>query len=116
MEKLEKEKKIKTEFNKLKKLFKNLEKDKVEMANRLMQQASFMYVTLLELQEIINEEGSVDLFEQGSQKMIREHPAVKSYNSMIKNYSATIKQLNDLLPKNEAKVVDDGFEAFVMSR
>ena len=116
LEKLEKEKKIKTEFNKLKKLFKNLEKDKVEMANRLMQQASFMYVTLLELQEIINEEGSVDLFEQGSQKMIREHPAVKSYNSMIKNYSATIKQLNDLLPKNEAKVVDDGFEAFVMSR
>lgn len=116
LEKVEKEKKIKTELNKLKKLFKDLEKDKVEMANRLMQQASFMYVTLLELQEMINEEGSVDLFEQGSQKMIREHPAVKSYNSMIKNYSATIKQLNDLLPKNEAKVVDDGFEAFVMSR
>ena len=116
MEKVEKEKKIKAELNKLKKLFKDLEKDKVEMANRLMQQASFVYVTLLELQEIINEEGSVDLFEQGSQKMIREHPAVKSYNSMIKNYNATIKQLNDLLPKSEPKAVDDGFEAFVNSR
>ena len=82
-----------------------------------MQQASFMYVTLLELQERINEEGSVELFEQGSQKMIREHPAVKSYNSMIKNYNATIKQLNDLLPKNEVKAkVDDGFNDFVSSR
>ncbi len=66
LEKEEKEKKIKLEFNKLKKLFKHLEKDKVELANRLMQQASFMYITLIELQEIINEEGSVDLFEQGS--------------------------------------------------
>lgn len=117
LEKVEKEKKIKSELNKLKKLFKDLEKDKVEFANRLMQQASFMYVTLLELQERINEEGSVELFEQGSQKMIREHPAVKSYNSMIKNYNATIKQLNDLLPKNEVKAkVDDGFNDFVSSR
>lgn len=66
MEKEEKEKKIKLEFNKLKKLFKDLEKDKVELVNRLMQQASFMYITFIELQEIINEEGSVDLFEQGS--------------------------------------------------
>lgn len=117
LEKEEKEKKIKLEFNKLKKLFKHLEKDKVELANRLMQQASFMYITLIELQEIINEEGSVDLFEQGSQKMIREHPAVKTYNATIKNYNATIKQLNDLLPKTESKVkVDDGFNDFVAGR
>lgn len=36
LEKEEKEKKIKLEFNKLKKLFKDLEKDKVELVNRLM--------------------------------------------------------------------------------
>lgn len=121
MKKEEKEKKIKTEFNKLKKLFKELDKDndkeKIELANRLIRQVSFMEITLLDLQDRINKEGSVDLFEQGSQKMIREHPAVKSYNSMIKNYNATIKQLNDLLPKNEAKVkVDDGFNDFVNNR
>lgn len=117
MQKEEKEKKIKQEFNKLKKLFKQLEKDKVELANRLMQQAAFMFITLSELQQIINTEGSVDLFEQGSQKMIREHPAVKTYNATIKNYNATIKQLSDLLPKTEAKVkTDDGFNDFVLSR
>lgn len=117
MEKLEKDKKIKAELRKLKKLFENLEKDKIELANRLMQQASFMFVTLLELQEIINEKGPVDLFEQGSQKIIREHPALKTYNATIKNYTVTIKQLNDLLPKNEAKVkVDDGFNDFVNNR
>ncbi len=42
--------------------------------------------------------------------MIREYPAVKTYNATIKNYNATIKQLNDLLLKTESKVKgDDGF-------
>ncbi len=49
--------------------------------------------------------------------MIREYPAVKTYNATIKNYNATIKQLNDLLPKTESKVkVDDGFNDFVAGR
>lgn len=116
MEKKEKEKVIKSEITKLTKLFQNIDKDKSDIANRLIKQIAFMSVTLSELQDTINTDGSVELFVQGTQKMLREHPAVKSYNSMIKNYNATIKQLNDLLPKNEKVELDDGFDAFVMSR
>ncbi len=117
MDKLDKEKAIKKEVNRLKRIFKKIDDDdKKELSERLIKQLAFMSVTLSELQETINTDGSVELFEQGSQRMLREHPAVKSYNSMIKNYNSTIKQLIDLLPKSEQKAVSDGFDAFVNGR
>ena len=38
-----------------------------------------------------------------------EHPAQKSYNTMIRNYNATLKQLADLAPespKKESKLLE----------
>ena len=62
-----------------------------------------MSVTLKELQETINEQGSIELFVNGKQQMLREHPAIKSYNALIKNYNSTIKQLLELMPAEEKK-------------
>ena len=54
---------------------------------------------------------------QGDYSILREHPALKSYNTMVQRYAAVLKQLTDLLPKEEQKAVeDDGFEKFVNSR
>jgi len=72
-----------------------------------------MYATLIELQEIMNNEGPVEMFEQGKQKMLREHPASKVYNSMIKNYSSVIKQLLELIPAEDKKTAEDELMAFV---
>lgn len=72
-----------------------------------------MYATLMELQEIMNAEGPVEMFEQGKQKMLREHPASKVYNSMIKNYSSVIKQLLELIPAEDKKTAEDELMAFV---
>lgn len=116
MDKLDKEKAIKKEINRLKKIFSKIDEDKKELSERLIKQLAFMSITLFELQETVNTDGAVELFEQGSQRMLREHPAVKSYNSMIKNYNSTIKQLIDLLPKAEQKIVTDGFDMFVNGR
>lgn len=113
MEKIDKDKLIKKEMRKLNKFFKNIPKDKQEMIQGLKEQAAFMYATLMELQEIINDEGPIELFEQGKQRLLREHPASKTYNAMIKNYSATIKQLIDMLPKEEAKPAEDEFVKFI---
>jgi hypothetical protein len=49
---------------------------------------------------------------QGDYTIERENPALKSYNTTIKNYTAVIKQLNDMLPAKEEKPKDDGFESF----
>ena len=45
----------------------------------------------------------VELFEQGSQKITREHPAAKTYNIMIKNYNATVKLLSNFAPNEDVK-------------
>ena len=113
MEKIDKDKLIKKEMRKLNKFFKNVPKDKQEMIQGLKEQAAFMYATLMELQEIINDEGPVELFEQGKQRLLREHPASKTYNTMIKNYSSVIKQLIDMLPKEDAKSTEDEFVKFI---
>jgi len=113
LEKIDKDKLIKKEMRKLNKFFKNVPKDKQEMIQGLKEQAAFMYATLMELQEIINDEGPVELFEQGKQRLLREHPASKTYNTMIKNYSSVIKQLIDMLPKEDAKSTEDEFVKFI---
>lgn len=115
----EKEKKIKKELNKLKRKFKDIPNDKKEFYLGLMQRAAFMRVTLEELELHMNYHGAVEWFEQGSQKLWRESPASKVYNQMIKNYQATLKQLEMLLPEEEKKKVVndyDGFGSFVQAK
>ena len=100
-------------MQKLNRFFKNIPKEKQKMIQGLKEQAAFMYATLMELQEIMNIEGPVELFEQGKQRMLREHPASKVYNSMIKNYSSVIKQLLELLPEDKSKDAADELMEFV---
>ena len=108
MDKIDKEKLIKKEVTEFNKIFKDIEKDKKPFVDRLIKQAAFMTATLLELQETLNSEGAVELFVNGSQQMLREHPAAKVYNTMIKNYNSTIKQLMDIKPeiKEEDELMD----------
>jgi hypothetical protein len=35
---------------------------------------------------------------------------------MVKNLTSIVKQLTDLLPKQQVKTEDDGFDAFVSGR
>lgn len=113
MDKIQKDKLIKAELRKLNKFFKNIQEDKQKIIKGLKEQAAFMYATLIELQEIMNNEGPVEMFEQGKQRMLREHPASKIYNSMIKNYSSVIKQLIELMPTEVSKQTEDELMAFV---
>lgn len=110
----EKEKKIKSEISKLKKLYKNLPQDKLKAAEGLIQEAAFMRVTLEETRYIIDNEGILETFEQGSQRFLREHPATKVYNTMINRYATVCKQLFDMIPDPEAsKTAEDELMAFV---
>lgn len=113
MEKFDKEKLRKKELAKLNRIFKNLPEEKQKLAEGLKSQAAFMVATLAELQEIMNRDGPVELFEQGSQRLLREHPAAKTYNTMVRNYTAVCKALFDLLPDEERKDAADELMAFV---
>ena len=44
---------------------------------------------------------------QGSYSINRENPALRSYNISIKNYQSLVKQITELLPKNDISIEDE---------
>lgn len=114
--KIEKDKAVKREIARLTALFKDIEKNRRLSTNGLIAEAAFMKITLQELKQEIDKEGPIDLMPQGDYSILREHPALKSYNTMVQRYAALLKQLTDLLPKEVKLVDDDGFEDFINNR
>jgi cysteinyl-tRNA synthetase len=110
---ISKEKEIRKEVNRLKRLFKELDKKVLSAAEGLIKEAAFMRATLAELKEDINTNGTVDELPQGEYSILRESPSVKTYNTMIQRYTSVCKEINNLLPKENNNIADDGFESFV---
>jgi len=96
----------------LNQIFESVKENQKALVSGLIEQAAFMYAQLTELIEIIENKGIVEKFKQGKQAFLREQPAVKTYNAMIKNYNITIKQLSELLPPGNSIPMDDDFEKF----
>lgn len=113
-EKEQKELKIEKERKRLEKLFIALPANKFELAKELIKNASFMSVTLQDLSDVINEKGIKEKYKNGeNQYGYKDSTENKTYDKMIKNYLATIKQLNDMLPKDSSpKNPDDEFDSF----
>ena len=115
--KVSKETLVNREINRLTNLFKDIDANKRLTAKGLIEEASFMKATLQELKEMIDEHGPIDEMPQGEYSILREHPALKSYNTMVQRYTNIINQLTNLHPKEDIKKeVDDGFDSFVLKR
>lgn len=110
---IEKNKKIRKETQKLKKLFKDLPDNKKKMAEKLIENASFMSIILDELKEDIKLYGVKETYVNGKDQFgFKESIESKTYNTMVKNYMNIIKQLNDMLPEEKKINEDDEFERF----
>lgn len=112
MAELSKQKRIEQELKKLNELYADLPQNKAKLLAPLIQNASFMKVTLEELQATINEEGATDEYCNGSNQFGRKQSAnIQAYNSLIKNYNAVIDKLEKLLPvetkKSKLSTFDD---------
>ena len=94
-------KEVKIDLNSLKKTFKEMDSDKGKLGLSLLEEAEFMKKTLDKLKKNINENGVVTEMCQGAYNIERANPALNQYNSLIKNYNSTIKQISDILPKEE---------------
>lgn len=73
--------------------------EKRQIAANLVEEIIFLYDTMGDLKKQIRERGTVELFEQGKQRFMRESPAMKSYTTAVQRYGALYKQLADLMPK-----------------
>ena len=75
-----------------------------------------MYTLKSKADEIV----PLEWFVQGEQSMLRENPALKSYNTTIKNYATLLSKLTDLLPKATTPPptsdAGDQFDDFVAGR
>lgn len=115
--KLKKQKKrIKDEIVRLRAVFNTIEDNKLKAVNSIIENVAFMTVTLADLQDDINLTGVKEEYKNGKNQWgMRENPSIGSYNAMIPKYSTLMKQLIDLLPGDDEKDPDDGFEDFINS-
>ena len=113
-----KEKSISSEMKRLSSQFGKIEPKKKRVTVGLIERAAFMRIALAELEDDLNTYGFWEYFSQGDQEPYqRKRPASEIYGQMNKNYQSIIKQLTDLLPKEDAKPDnDDGFGDFVNGR
>lgn len=91
----------------LKETFEKMDNDKSKLALSLLDEAYFCGDTLKKLKEKVEKDGVVTEMCQGDYNIDRENPALKSYNTTIKNYQALIKQITDLLPNQNNNNGDD---------
>ena len=101
---LTKDQRIKREIARLKRVFRDLDKNKLQTVESLIKNAAFMAVSLEELQEIINAEGYTVEYQNGeNQKGTKQSDAVKTYIAMTKNHASIINQFTDLVPPEKQK-------------
>ena len=103
---------VSNETKRLSLIFKEVDSKKQRTVKGLIEEASFMKATLTELKEIIQVEGVIDEMSQGDYSIMREHPALKSYNATIQRYTTVTEKLLNLLQKDVLKTSGDVTEFF----
>lgn len=121
MSKKRQEELIAVEVERLESIISGVSDEKRELAKELLKRIAFMTITLEILEDSIKTKGPTYLFKNGSQQMIVENPAQKSYNTMINRYTTAYDKLMSLLPKGNGEGGgesgnDDDFDEFVNER
>ena len=95
-----KEKRIKAEYSRMKKMFAAMPENELNFCDPLLQNAAFMCVTLQDLQAAINENGVTDEYRNGAnQSGTKASADLQAYNSLAKVYNALMDKLSAKLPK-----------------
>ena len=115
---LTKDERISREEKRLRRIYRQVSKDNKAIIDGLIQRAAYMRITLEEWERDIDENGYYEMFTQSEKTdpYERARPVAQLYNTMNGNYQKIIKQLTDLIPKEEPKPKDDQFEDFVNGR
>lgn len=101
------------ELRRIKKLFKEMPDNWKKVNEKLFIRAANMAVFLSEMEEKLATDGLIVSMPQGDYEIERAHPLLQQYNSMVKNYNATIKQLSEALPPAAAETAGSALMKFV---
>ncbi|MBN1461000.1 MAG: hypothetical protein JXA57_15825 [Armatimonadetes bacterium] len=98
-QKILKQKRIKREKARLRRILKGMDPDRLKAADRLIEAAAFMAASLQELQEHIDQHGLTCEYQNGpNQWGTKRAPEADLYAVLMPQYRATIRQLIELLP------------------
>lgn len=112
---MSKDTKVQDEIDRLTSQFDNLSEKALEILSGPIAEVSFMKMKLNELKTIINREGFIEEYKNGENQFgYKKSAAVEIYNTMIKNYTALMKEIINRFPKSEIEAEeDDGFMKFI---
>ena len=112
------DKRVETLAKKMLKTLGEIDENQKDIVKSLVEEAAFMRVTLQNLRTAISVNGVVDTYQNGENQSSRKKSTeVDIYNTMIKNYNATVKQIIDVVSKQPGRGdVNDGFEEFAAMR
>lgn len=113
-----KEERIRSERQRLKRLYKQMESSKMTLATGLIERAAFMRVECEDLEEDLRTNGWTEPFQQakGMEPYDRARPQGQAYQSLNGNYQKIIRQLDAMLPAGAVGAAGDGFDDFVAGR
>ncbi len=99
---MEKGERIEAKREELEKLFAGLTENKKKIAGDLISQAAFLGITLEDLAESINKNGTVEEYTNGANQSGRKVSSdAKLYSNLIAKYSAIITKLIKLAPEEK---------------
>lgn len=97
------------EYQRLKKLFNNIDETKNELVDELLKKAAFLKVELDTLEVKITKYGSIEVSNKGN---TRESIYYKTYLSTVSIYQGIIRTLNSIMGSNVVDD-DDSFDEFM---
>lgn len=92
-----------SEVKRLKEIYKTLPPKQFALAQGLIIEAARLRARCDQLWDDLQEHGEVELFTQSenTDPYERERPASRIYTATNKSYQSIIKQLNDMIPKDD---------------
>lgn len=97
------ENRVEKEVERLKKLFKSIPKNQLDVAEGLITQAARLRILLDDNWKDILENGEYEKFSQSKDQVPydRKRPIVENYDNRDKTYQSIIQQLTELLPRSK---------------
>ncbi len=114
----EREKRIEAEKRRLRALLglkgKKGGEPKLRVAEKLVDSAAFMAISLQDLEVEVGQTGYTEEYQNGKdQKGVKKSAAYDAYLNTVKSYSAAVKQLTDLAPPG---VTEDALSRFTSKK
>jgi len=107
---MDKAKRIRAEQDRLKSIFSELDENEMQVVEGLISQASFMLITLEDLQTAINENGSVGEYKNGKDQFgTKQSAELQAYNQTLRSYNAVIGKLLKIVPY-KVEYIESPFE------